>query len=399
MAEKKKKTTKKNKSVSVKTAKTLKLIAVILIVLLLIAIAAAQFGGVTFSSIGDSIASSIASIGAGDGYPYSLNGIETADASVTNSDIVLVDDNAVRVLNSTAKEISNIQHTFDHPVMNSNSGRILLYDVGGKKFRVQSKTRILYEKESDFLILTGAMGRDGSVAIASRADGAESMLTVYDKKHEETFVWKCAKEHIVTCDVSDNGKKFAVGVIGVQNGSIYSKVYIFEKKGSEAVGTFDYQTGAVTSVQFLSNETLMVMGNNFCEIINGSEVKQKIDVSVNTPSRLYISDNNTAVLVLSKYSSTTKKIVKVFDKTGKELFEREIDGLVKSVSTDGRYVAVLTDSRVLVYNMKGEVCAETEVNADALKVLVSGRNTYVYSSDRIDRYSSVGENTKEKPSE
>lgn len=387
---------KPQKSVSIKTARTLKTLAVILIILLLIIIAAAQFGGVTFATIGDHISASIAGLGAGDGYPYSLNGIDVNDACITNSDLVFADDNTVRVLNSTAKEISDIQHTFDHPVMSSNSGRILLYDMGGKKFRVQSKTRTLYEKETDFMILTGAMGKDGSVALATRADGAESMLTVYDDNHEDVFAWKCAKEHIVSCDISDNGKKYAVGVLGVQNGTVYSKVYLFDKKGTEPLAMFEYPESAVTSVQFLSNETLMVMGNNVCEIIKGTEVKEKIDVSVNTPSRLFISDNNTAVLVLSKYSSTTKKIIKVFNKTGKELFESEIDGLVKSVYTDGKFVAVLTDSSVQVFNMKGEISGTAKVNPDAEKVLVSSRNIYVYSSDRIDRYSSVGDNNPEK---
>lgn len=386
---------KKERSVTAKTAKSLKTAAVVIIVLLLIIIAAAQFGGVTFSTIGDSIAMSLAEIGAGDGYPYILNGTKISGAAITNTDLALVDDGFVKVLNSTAKELSNLQHTYDHPVMSSNSGRILLYDEGGKKFRVQSKTRILYEKEFDYIILTGAMGRDGSAALATRADGAESMLTVFDAKHNEAFVWKCAKEHIVTCDVSDNGRRYAAGVIGVKNGSVYSKIFIFDKKASEPLAVFEYPESAVTSVQFLSNETVMVMGNNMCEIINGVEVKEKIDVSVNTPSRLLISDNNTAVLVLSKYSSTTKKIVKVFDKTGTELFAQEIDGLVKSVSTDGRYVAVLTDKQVQVFNMKGEMCGSAEVNADADRVLVSSRNTYVYSSDRIDLYASVGDNREE----
>lgn len=386
---------KKERSVTAKTARSLKTAAVIVIVLLLIIIAAAQFGGVTFSTIGDSIAMSLAEIGAGDGYPYILNGTKISGAAVTNTDLAIVGDDFVRVLNSTAKELSNLQHTYDHPVMSSNSGRILLYDEGGKKFRVQSKTRILYERELEHIILTGAMGRDGSAALATRADGAESMLTVFDAGHNEAFVWKCAKEHIVTCDVSDNGRRYAAGVIGVKNGSVYSKIFIFDKKASEPLAVFEYPESAVTSVQFLSNETVMVMGNNMCEIINGAEVKEKLDVSVNTPSRLLISDNNTAVLVLSKYSSTTKKIVKVFDKTGTELFEQEIDGLVKSVSADGRYVAVLTDKQVQVFNMKGEMCGSAEVNADADRVLVSARNTYVYSSDRIDLYASVGDNREE----
>ena len=402
MAEKKKakKPIKLNKimekGVSNKAVKTMKLLAIILVVLLLILIAAAQFGGVTFSTVSDYFASAMAKLGTGEGYPYSVNSIEIEDVGLTNSDLVLVYDSNVKVLNSTAKEISNIAHDYDYPVISTNSGRILLFDEGAKKFRVQSKTRVLYEKEMEHIILTGEMGKDGSVAIATRADNSESMLTVFDSNREQVFAWKCAKEHIVSCDVSDNGKLFAVSVMGVDNGSVYSKVYIFNKRKTEPYATFEYKDSAISSVQFLSNETLFVLGNNVCEIIKGDEVKEKVDVSVNTPSKLHISDNNTAVLVLSKYSSTTKKIIKVYNKSGAELFTQEIDGLVKSVSTDGKYVAVLTDDNVQVYNTKGEMVGSADVNTDAEEVIVSSRNTYVYSLDKIQKYSSVGDNTEVK---
>lgn len=387
---------KKKMTLSLKNAKTLKVFAVVFVILLLVVIGAAQFGGVTFATISDSIRTSLAGVGSGEGYPYRMNGVEIVDAGMTNSDLVLVYDDSVKVLDSTAKELSNITHKYNHPVMSSNSGRVLLYDEGGKSFRVQSKTRVLYEKELEHIIYTGAMGKDGTVALATSASGAESMLTVYDNDKDEVFVWKCAKEHIISCDVSDNGRLFAVSVMGVDNGSIYSKVYIFNKNKTEAQATFEYKDSSVSSVQFLSNETLFVLGNNVCQIIKGDEVKEKIDVSINTPSRLYISDNNTAILVLSKYSSTTQKIIKVYNKSGVELFTQEIDGLVKSVSTDGKYIAVLTDDNVQVFNHKGNAVGSADVNTDAEEVIVSSRNTYVYSLDKIERYSSVGDNTEDK---
>lgn len=393
---KKRKPVKKKKiklTVSAKNAKTLKLLAIILVVLLLIILAAGQFGGVTFSTIGDQIRTSIAGFGSGDGYPYRMNGVEISDAGVTNSDLMLVYDDTVKVLDSTAKELSNLNHDYDHPVLSSNSGRALIFDEGAKKFRVQSKTKVLYEKELEYMILTGAMGKDGTVAIGSRTKDAQSMLTVYNTKAEEIFVWKCAKENIISCDVSDNGKYFAVTVLGVNNGSVYSKVHIFNKNDEEPKATFEYVDSAVSSVQFLSNETLFVFGNNICEVIKGDKVKEKIDVSVNTPYMLYISDNNTAVLVLSKYSSTTQKIIKVFNKSGSELFTQEINGLIKSVSTDGKYTGVLTDEQVQIYNNRnGKLCGSADVNTDAEKVMISGRNTYVYSVDKIDKYSSVSDN-------
>ena len=375
----KEKKTKKKLTLDVKNVKRLKLTSIIIVVLLLVTIAAAQFGGVTFATVWDSILTFFAGLGSGDGYPYQVDGITITDANITNSDLVLVYDDNVTVLDSTAKELSSLAHNYDHPVMSSNSGRVLLYDEGGTKFRVQSKTRVLYEKQMPYMILTGAMGKNGTVAVASRAADAQSMLTVYNNKEKEIFVWKCAQENIISCDVSDNGKLFAVSVLGVENGSVYSKVYIFDKKSSSPKISFSYPDSAVSTVRFLSNETLFVLGNNLCSVINKDGVEQKIDVSVNTPYMIHISDNNTAVLVLSKYSSTTQKIINVYDKTGAALFTREIDGFVKSVSTDGKYVAVLTDKDVQIYDMKGELKGTAEVNADAEKVMVAGKNTYVYS--------------------
>lgn len=380
-------------TVSAKNAKTMKLLAIILVILLLIILAAGQFGGVTFSTIGDQIRTMVAGFGSGDGYPYRMNGIEITDAGVTNSDLMLVYDDTVKVLDSTAKELSNLNHDYDHPVLRSNSGRALIYDEGDKSFRVQSKTKVLYEKELQYMILTGSMGKDGTVVIGSRANDAQSMLTVYNTKAEEIFVWKCAKENIISCDVSDNGKYFAVSVLGVNNGSVYSRVHVFNKNDNTPKATFEYADSAISSVQFLSNETLFVFGNNICEVIKGDKVKEKIDVSVNTPYKLYISDNNTAILVLSKYASTTQKIIKVYNKSGSELFTQEINGLVKSVSTDGKYTGVLTDEQVQIYNNRnGKLCGSADVNTDAEKVMISGRDTYVYSVDKIEKYSSVNDN-------
>ena len=385
---------KRKITIDIKNTKKLKLVAIIVVVLLLIMLAAAQFGGVTFSTISDSVRTFFAGLGSGDGYPYQISGMVIGDATVTNSDLVLMYDDSVKVLDTTAKELSSISHKYDHPVMQSNSGRVLLYDEGGNKFKVQSKTRTLYEKETKYMILTGSLGKDGSVAIATRAEDAQSMLTVYNSKEKEIFVWKCAKENIISCDVSDNGKLIAVSVLGVENGSVYSKVYIFDKKKDSPKASFTYQDSAVSSIRFLSNETLFVLGNNICSVIKDGKEEQ-VNVSVNTPYMIHISDNNTAVLVLSKYSSTTQKLVNVYDKSGRELFSNEIDGLVKSVSTDGKYVGVLTDNNVQIYNMKGERVGSASVNTDAEKVIVSGRNTYVYSADKIEKFSSVGEN-KEK---
>ncbi len=381
---------KRNRSRLLKfNSRIFKIIAVIVVLVVLIVIAAAKVGNITIASVGDSVQASVSGLSSGDGYPYAIQNSDVSDMSITNSDIVLVYDDAVRIIDSTAKNISEISHSYSHPIVDCNSSRILLYDIGGKSFRLQSKTRVLYENTLDHMILTGAIGKDGSVAIASRTSGAESMLTVYDSRNREVFKWECSKEQIVACDVSDNGKTYACAVMSVDNGSIYSKLYLFKKNSSEAYASFEYTDSAIAKIDFLSNESLMVLGNDFCQVIKGNELKEDINVSINTPSMLYISENNTAMLVLSKYSSTTEKIVEVYDKAGNKLYDFDVNGIIKAISTDGKFATVLTDKNVLIYNRKGELCADYDVSSDASDVIVSSRYTYIYFADKIEQYSSI----------
>ena len=178
--QKKSKAKKANKkgglAVSLKTANKIKLISVILVILILVSIAAAQISGITVSMATEGFRTMLAKIGSGNGFPYPLSGISASELLGAGSDLVLIDDSGVRVIDSTAKEISNIEHSFDHPIAESSGGRILLYDIGAKQFRIQSKTRTLFEKQTDYIILTASLGRDGSCAVATRADGAESTL-------------------------------------------------------------------------------------------------------------------------------------------------------------------------------------------------------------------------------
>ena len=52
------------------------------------------------------------------------------------------------------------------------------------------------------------------------------------------------------------------------------------------------------------------------------------------------------------------------------------------------------DENVQIYNTQGKLTGSAVVNTDAEKVMVSGRNTYVYSADKIEQFSSVSDNQK-----
>ena len=379
--EKKRSTKAQTRSLAV-----LKAVCMIAVLLILVVIAAYRFGNITFSSVGDYFTALISDTKNGDGYPYYFESTNVESVQAVGSDLFVLGDDATFVLDNTARKLGYTQHAFSNPVAYSAGGRVLLLDVGETSLRVLSKTKVLYEENFPHKLLTGAIGKDGTVAIASRGASSQSMLTVYNKNHKEVFVWNCAAENIIAVAVSDNGKRAAVSAVGAENGELYCKVHIFDFSYSEPIASFTY-ADTVPGVQFLSGNRLLVYGKNVFTVVDGDKPVLEEDLSLNTLSRVYSDDDSHyTAAVLSKYGSSASKIIKSYDRKGKLLFETELPESVKGVSCNNTYVSVLTDNYVYNYNHKGELVGKSAVDADCLKPFTDGRYTYVYAMSGIQCY-------------
>lgn len=375
----------KKKVAQARSMSVLKAVCMIAVLLILVVIAAYRFGNITFSSVGDYFTTLISDTKNGDGYPYYFENTSVQTVMPIGSDLFVLGNDSTFVLDQTARKLGYTQHAFSNPVADSVGGRVLLLDVGENTFRILSKTKVLYEETFPHKLLTGAIGKDGTVAIASRGESSQSMLTVYNKNHKEVFGWNCASENIVAVAVSDNGKRAAVSVIGAENGELYSKVHIFDFAYSEPIASFDYNT-AVSDVRFLTGNRLLLCGKNVFTVIDGTEKVLEEDLSLNTLSNVYTDDRHFTAAVLSKYGSSASKIIKAYDRKGNLLFEIELPESVKGISCDYTYVSVLTDSYLYNYNRRGELVGKSAVDADCLKPFTDGKYTYVYAMSGIQCY-------------
>lgn len=377
MAEKDARKKPKNLKRQARLLTVLKAVCVICVLLILIVIGANRLGNITFSSVSDSFDALISGAKRGDGYPYYFESTGVRNVVSVGSDLFVIGDDSTFLLDATARRFGEQQHTFSSPAVSSAGGRVLLFDVGENSYRVLSKTKILVEGQSTQKLLTGAIGKDGTLAIASRGESSQSKLTVYNKRHKEIFVWNCASENIVSTAVSADGKRAAVSVVGASDGELYSKVYIFDFEYNEPIASFSYDS-AVSGLAFLSGEHLLLTGKNVFTVIDGTKPILEEDLSLNTLSCVYTDDSGCTAVSLSKYGSSASKLIRLYDRKGVLQFETEIDETVKGVSCDASYVSVLTDNYLYSFNRKGEQVGRSAVDADGIRPFTDGKNTYVY---------------------
>ncbi len=408
MKEEKKKAVNNNKKSEKKPAKkrssgsvgrgiiipVIKVILVVAVVLILLLVAADRFGNISFSNIGDYFSGLVSGAKSGSGYPYYFESNTPDNVIKIGGNLLVVKNDGAFVLDSTAKKISESQFTYSNALAQSVNSRAIIYDAGGVNYRVVSKTRLLYEKALDSKIITASLGKDGSAAVAVRGTSAMSRLLVYNKNQKLVYDWSCAKENIISTAVSDNGKCAAVSIVGTENGELYSKVLFFDFDYSEPLYVYDFGEKIVARVSFVNGNRIMASGEKVLSFIKGEKDKEDIDLSLNTLSCIYTAEDNMTVAVLSKYGSSTVKILKGYSKSGRELFSVEINSNVRSVSCSGGYISVLTDRQLLSFNKRGKSVGSSEVPSDGISCFTNGSSTYVLTTGSVEKYRTFGKSEK-----
>ncbi|MEG0017318.1 MAG: DUF5711 family protein, partial [Hydrogenoanaerobacterium sp.] len=78
------------------------------------------------------------SSGKGSGYPLEFAGDQMRGTYAVGKNLAVLTDSNLYFYNETGKEIRSLQHKYSNPVVRINGNRVLVYDMGGKKLRVES---------------------------------------------------------------------------------------------------------------------------------------------------------------------------------------------------------------------------------------------------------------------
>ena len=321
-----------------------------------------------------------------EGFPYSINSNLVRDMRMLGPDVLLLTDEAVTVLDSSGREVSRMPHAYKRPAMDLRAGRLIVYDRGGRKLRLQNRTKILLEKELESDIVTCAIGRSGNFAVATREDNAASFLTVYDKNVNEVFKWRSSNDYIMDIVLSDDGKYAAVAVAGSSSGKLYSKTYVFAFSKDKPLASLEYPGVSLFDVSFSGKSTILVTGDSLRGVIqNRTKMMEPFSFGTNELRCFSASEEGESALVLAEYGSMNANDLIVYDEEGQEKFRQSFGQEVRWVSCDGSNTAVLLAGSVQAFDAKGRKIGHFAVRSDALRVLVSGRSTYVLLMGELDR--------------
>ncbi len=335
--------------------------------------------------------------GSNERFPLAVNTDSTLVNDVVGDNIIILTTESVVIYSQNGNQLLNHPHVFSKPAISINGEKVIVYDRGGKDFILIDKDEVVYEGSAENEIYSAEYGKKGNYALGIKGDGSTSSLLAFDKSNNLVFQWNCAKEYVVSIALSDDGKYAGAAVLGVENGDVFTTVHYFGFDYKEPLNVQKIQGASAFDLNFTKYDLLTLLTDEGVYTINDNNEKFTT-VSTYFSSEFNscdFSDNGRYVLSLAKYGSENNFQINVYDKEGQIKTTVSTDFAVKTVRMSNKYVFVLGENKIMVYNLSG-VCVSTIVyKGEAHSILPTDDFVFVTSLDKISRCFSYGDSNIE----
>lgn len=326
-----------------------------------------------------------ASMKAGDGFPYLSEPDSIKGAALCEGNLLVLKNDSAVLLSSTAKEMSSVEHGLINPVMKVKGNHIIMYDLDSGKFKVCDGTVEKKSYEMGGKIICADVCKNGGYAVGAFDPDVASKFIAYDNGHNKVYEWNFKSEYVSSVSLSDDGKTAAVSTMyGDNNGTVSSKIYVFDFSGKEAKYKFDFPSSSLLSVSFSKGNILAFGDNVRVYIKNGKEKPVCEKLGDNALSGFSIAPDGSNLVSVSQYGSSSLGEYRLYKKNNK--LKKDPVSLTKKVrwtDCDGKYAAILSDNEISVYNYRGKCVGTKKADFSPDSILLDGKKLFAVSSSQI----------------
>ena len=325
-------------------------------------------------------------------FPILTDADATICSDVIGESVIQLTTNNLVVYSPEGKLKFSQPHVFSKPGISVNGDKAVVFDRGGNGFYLLDEKKVQYEGVTDNTIISADYGKNGTYAISSKVDGATSTVEVFDKSNKLIFKWNCAYENIVSLSVSDNGKYVGVAALGAKNGSLFTAIQYFGVDYKEPINTQEILGAVPFDIEFTSYNTLTLLTDVGIYTIERKAEKytEALKYYSSEFNSCDISTNGKYVVCLAKYGSENVFEIYLFKSKGDIKTTIEADYPIKSVKVSSKYIFVLSEKAIYVYNYSGSKVSEIKFKGEAQGILPTNDFIFVTSLDKIQRCFSYG---------
>ena len=325
---------------------------------------------------------------AGKGYPVNIIGseVEPGNFDINQGRVAYASDTSFVTLNSTGREVCNVQLRYTKPVMKAAENKFLTFGLGEQGYQIQSFDSKLYTGTAEGGIYAGDIASNGRYCFVIEGNGFYSELFAFDKNNNRIFKYSFSEYYINSVAIDKNGNGCVACGISNNDGQIKTGVYVLEFSKEKPVAKYEIDGDFILESKYISSSRAALVGSNASYVVKVAEGKLKTVDYGGKPIKNYCFDpkSGTFSLALSKSGDGRSCALITYNDSGEKDFEIDSSYGAESFSSIGGTVAVLDGNMIYSYDKNGSLRYSCYAGTGAKRMILSSdTEAFVLSVNQI----------------
>ena len=327
---------------------------------------------------------------AGGGYPVDLIGseVKSGNFAVNQGRPAYASDTSFVTLNTTGREVANVQLRYSKPIMKASENRFLTYGLGDKNYQIQNFEKNLYSGEAENKIYTGDIASNGIYCLVTESSGYLTELFAFDSNNNRIFKYSFSEYYIISVALNPDGSGCIACGITSDNGAVKTGVYVLDFEQSEPISKYEISNDTVLDCKYLSPKRAVLIGETASYIVKIGEDDYTTISYEDKPIANYSfnKDTKSFALALSKSGDGRSCTLISYNDNGDVISTIDTDSGAESMSMYKGVIAVLDGNMIYAFDSGGRQIHSSFAGTGAKALILnSDSEAYVMSVNQLRR--------------
>lgn len=302
--------------------------------------------------------------GSGDSFNNNISGGKPLFTLSADKCFFLITDSNINCYNLNGKMVFSQLHNYSRPVSCISETRIILFDQGETDLTVYGFGNKLFARHFEKGIITAAISKCGVYAVATKAEGYDSVVSVFDKNNNQIYQWFSSSETVNALALSDDGKTLGVATLSVKEGRYSSSVYALNFDSANPIMKTNYTDKTVYQLFTSSSSVFCAVFNDKIDFINykkGNTVSHESEHNINI-----VKKTEGKIIALKTVSGNQdENLIDVYKKNGELQATVKISKHITDFSFKSGKINLLCLDQIEKYDMDGKLIGQAQTGYDA----------------------------------
>lgn len=318
-------------------------------------------------------------------FPVIIKNEQVSDfASFSNNLAVLTKSNII-IYNNNGKKINTILHGYTNPVIKESPQRILTYDRGGGKLRVDTENTKIGDLTFSNSIITAELSQTGELVVITSSDRYACEIQVYDNTLRN-ITYRYLSTEVITSVSFSSDKKFLIGnSITSHNGILSCNLYQLDITTGDDAEIIFINDILPLNVAYGEKNTVKILGSDCIVTVDLDTGKQSSYVYKGNLQHYFNSPTGETILInksmYSNYSTIT-----IISPTGEIAATRDITNEILDVYCNGSRIAILCKGEIYDLSMSLTLLNEFALKKTMKNIVYGNSNLYALGVSTIEEF-------------